>query len=228
MSRYFMRGTPLAGLEKTMMLPPNFRPRGGGVSVRRYQYTSTDCDCRYCLKAEKEKRPCGEPTGCVCFEERLAAGCWTHGELAECLIKEIAVKRLTDRALRLLPPQISTPFKNQAHRQRMTSIAAAMKRDSSPYTAAAFLLSADPTLWKKSQQAIRGGVVDFGKIDVRGVGPDGYALLQTAKDLYHGGCRVTTDELCDPHIISDRLFRLIIRSFVIRRYGLPVEIFSSY
>jgi len=79
----------------------------------------------------------------------------------------------------------------------MTSIAAAMKREPSPYTAAAFLLSADPTLWKKSRQAIRGGGVDFGKIDVRGVGPDGYALLQTAKDLYHGGCRVTTDERGD-------------------------------
>lgn|GEM_PF-7048056 len=61
MSRYFMRGTPLAGLEKTMMLPPHFRPRGGGVSVRRYQYTATDCDCRYCLKAEKEKGPAGNP-----------------------------------------------------------------------------------------------------------------------------------------------------------------------
>lgn len=224
MPRYFLQNTSLAHLEKTMMRPPSFRPRGGGVSISRHKYTAADCDCGYCLKAEKEKKPCGEPTGCVCFEERLAAGCWTHGELAEYLTGEIAMKRLADRTRRLLPPQTPTPFKNLAHRQRMTSIAAAMRREPSPYTAAVFLLSADPTLWKKSWQAILGGAVDFGKIDVRGVGPDGYALLQTAKDLYHGSCRVTTDELCDPHIISDRLFRLIISSFVIRRYGFTAEI----
>ena len=33
MTKFFMRGTPLAGLEKQMMTPPNFTPRGGGRMI---------------------------------------------------------------------------------------------------------------------------------------------------------------------------------------------------
>lgn len=220
MPRYFMRETPLAGLEKMMMTPPTHRPRGGGLHIQSHQYTASDCDCQYCLKAEKETRVCQTAADCDCFAERLAAGCWTHGELAECLAREIAVQRLTDRTRRLMPPQMPNPFVSRAHQQRMTSIAAAMNREPSPYTAAAFLLSADTVLWKKSCCALCGRAVDFGKIDVRGISQDGYTLLQTAKDLYHGGCRITTEELCDSGMISDSLFRLIISAFVIRRYGL--------
>jgi hypothetical protein len=103
----------------------------------------------------------------------------------------------------------------------MTSATAAMRREPSPYTAAVFLLSADPALWSKSRQAVCDGTVDFGRIDLREISTEGYALLQTAKDLYCGGCHLTMEELCDPHVIDDRLFRLILSAFVIRRYGLP-------
>lgn len=220
MPRYFMRETSLAGLEKMMMTPPSHRPRGGGLHIQTHQYTADDCDCQYCVKAEKKAKVCKTADNCDCFAERLAAGCWTHGELAEYLVREINLQNLTTRTRRLLPPQTPNPFGSRAHRQRMTAIAAAMNREPSPYTAAAFLLSADAVLWKKSRCALCGSSVDFGKIDVRGISPDGYALLQTAKDLYCGGCRITTEELCDPDLVSDELFRLIISAFVIRRFGL--------
>jgi hypothetical protein len=221
MSKYFMRGTPRAGFEIMMMIPPNYNPRGGGMLVN-HKYTAADCDCRYCVKTEKKKPPCRTAEECVCFEERLEAGCWTLSDLAGLLAKEIAVSRLTGRISRLLP-QTSIPFKDEAHRKRMTSVAAAMTRESTPFTAAVFLLSADPALWRSSRLAVCNGTVDFGKINVRGMAADSYTLLQTAKDLYHGGCRLTTEDLCDTQVISDRMFRLIVSAFVIRRYGLPSE-----
>jgi len=214
-----MTGTPLAGYEIMMMMNPNFLSRGGGM-LARHKYTAEDCDCRYCIMAEKKNQPCAGAGQCVCFDERLAAGCWTHGELAECLINEIGVKKLTGRTKRLLPPQTPTLFRDEAHKKRMTSITTAATRDPAPYTAAVFLLSADPDLWEQSRQAICGGSINFGKISASDVGLDGYTLLQTAKDLYLGGCRLTTEELCDPQIVGDELFRLIVSAFVIRRYGL--------
>ena len=219
MTRYFMTGTPLAGCEITMMLTPNFLPRGGGM-LARYKYTAADCDCGHCIMAEKKKQPCAGANQCVCFDERLAAGYWAHGDLIERLIKEIDMRKLTGRTRRLLTPQTATPFRDEAHKNRMTSITAAATRESTPCTAAVFLLSADSDLWERSGGAIRGNAIDFGGINAGGIGLDGYTLLQTAKDLYLGGCRLTTDELCDPQIVSDELFRLIISAFVIRRYGL--------
>jgi hypothetical protein len=220
MSKYFMTGTPLAGTEVIMMRPPNYRLKGGGI-VREHARNPDDCLCRYCRKKEKAKQRCQETTGCSCFGERPAAGYPTIGELAESLIKEISVKRLAARTDRLLPPQTAALFRDEAHRKRMTSTAAATIRGPSPFTAAVFLLSADPLLWKKSGQAICGGYVDFGRINPGGISTTAYALLKTAKDLYHGGCRITVAELCDTRVTGDRLFRLILIAFVIRRYGLP-------
>ena len=222
MTRYYMTNTPLAAIEVMMMYPPGFKPRGGGM-LSRHKYTAADCDCKYCHRTEKKKKPCAGATKCVCFDDRLTAGCWTHGELVECLIKEIAVRKLTGRTNRLLPPQTSTPFTDEAHLRRMSSVTAAATREPSPFTAAVFLLSANPALWMKSRQAIHGGSINFNRMNAGGVGLDGYTLLQTAKDLYLGGSRLTTEELCDRQIVGDELFRLIVSAFVIRRYGLPVK-----
>ena len=52
-TRYFLRDTSLDSTERTMQIPAGFRPRGGGIRVPRH-YTAEDC---------------------VCFPERLGAGC---------------------------------------------------------------------------------------------------------------------------------------------------------
>ena len=220
MTRYFMAGTRLAGIEIMMMTPPNFLPRGAGV---QHRYSAAECACRNCVKTEKRKRPCGRAAECVCFEERLTAGCWTHGELAERLTADIHHMGLYNRVRVLLPPQTASPFTDEAHRRRTASVTAGMNREPAPFAAAVFLLSADLSLWRRTRQGISGAAVDFGRADIRGVGQDGLTLLQTAKDLYRGGCRLTPDKLCDPQAIGDKLFRLIISAFVIRRYGLPAE-----
>lgn len=223
MSKYFMAGTPLAGTEVMMMRPPNCRSKGGGI-LRECAHDPYDCLCQYCRKAEKTRRLCRETAGCSSFGEHLLAGCPTLGELAENLTKEISVKNLSSRTVRLLPPQTSALFRDEGHRKRMYSTAAARIRGPSPFTAAVFLLSADPMLWKKSGRAIRECYVDFGGINHNGISTAAYHLLRTAKDLFDGGCSITVEELCDRRVISDRLFRLILSAFVIRRYGLPCDV----
>ena len=47
MGKYFTQDTPLAGLERMMMTPPNFIPRGGGAMVLcRFRYGPDDVDSR--------------------------------------------------------------------------------------------------------------------------------------------------------------------------------------
>jgi hypothetical protein len=216
-----MAGTRLAGLEIMMMTPPNFLLRGTGV---KHRYLKSEYTCRNCVKTEKKKRPCRRAAECCHFDECLFAGCWSHGELAERLTADIQHKGLYDRTRALLPPQTASPFTDEAHRKRTASVTAGMNREQAQFAAAVFLLTADLSLWRRSRQAIGIAAVDFSKVDIRGIGQDGLALLRTAKDLYHGGCRLTPDKLSNPQEIGDRLFRLIISGFVIRRYGLPAEI----
>ena len=54
MPQYFMKSTPLAGLERQMMTPPSFLPRGGGTARSRFHYRKEDVDA-YIEKLEAEE-----------------------------------------------------------------------------------------------------------------------------------------------------------------------------
>ena len=79
MGKYFVHDTPLAALERQMMMVPNFAPRGHGSAVLcRYRPTAADVDCRNCL--EHRRRGCRSLT-CLYLSERLEAGAVTLDEL---------------------------------------------------------------------------------------------------------------------------------------------------
>ena len=72
MSRYFMYGTSLGGIEQLMMLAPNFPQRKSGIVINNH----FNCEggikiCNGCV--EKVKRR-GNPNDCFCFKEKLEAG----------------------------------------------------------------------------------------------------------------------------------------------------------
>ena len=81
MTTRFMRGTPYADLEIEMQRVPGFRPRRSGMIVSRLGYNARDCDCSLCEYADKKENACKVPNGCVCFRERLVAGCVPFSEL---------------------------------------------------------------------------------------------------------------------------------------------------
>lgn len=72
MGKYFVRGTPLAGLERMMMEVPNFAARSSGTAILcRYHPQAADVDCRNCL--QYRRRGCRSLT-CLYLAERLQAG----------------------------------------------------------------------------------------------------------------------------------------------------------
>gem|GEM_PF-186768 len=186
-TRYFLRDTPLGGTERAMQIPAGFRPRGGGVRV--FRYSAEDCDCRYCLHmAEKEKR-C-RAASCVCFPERLGAGCVPYSELVSLMAAEISVVAFTMRIQNLLQEKevMELLFRNARHKNRWNSIVkkGMLNRAAPAFAAALFLLTADEFLWNKSRYHVDNGKISFAEIDIRGVDPDGYAIFKTAKELYGG------------------------------------------
>ena len=80
MTKYFLKDTPLAGLERQMMTPPNSIPRGGGQMVLcQFRYRPEDVDCKICT--EYRKRHCASQV-CPWLEERAEAGVVTYSALA--------------------------------------------------------------------------------------------------------------------------------------------------
>ena len=49
MTHYFMQDTPLFHLERQMMTPPNFKPRGHGRYSPGFQYSNEDTECQYII-----------------------------------------------------------------------------------------------------------------------------------------------------------------------------------
>ena len=221
-TRYFMGTTPLGKSEREMQLPPGFRPRGGGVMT--VQYTSQGCDCRYCTKSiGKEKCQCA---ACICFIERLFTGCVPYEELLCLILAEIDSAALAKRVKSILPVNKTRNefFLNPAHRKRFENLLRSTELPlvsiSPAYVSAIFLLAADDLLFRSAARYIHPTTVNFDSIDIKGMDFDSYTIFQTAKDLYRGILRITLSQLKDPELIDDELFRLIINSFIVRRYGM--------
>ena len=54
------------------------------------------------------------------------------------------------------------------------------------------------------------------------ISTDGYALWKAVKELQTGERQISLCELSDSNIISDRVFRLIVQSATISRFGTTV------
>ena len=189
--------------------------------VSRLRYNARDCDCRLCEYADKKENACKVPNGCVCFRERLVAGCVPFSELLELLIDEVDVKPFVTRVTHL-SGEIPPIFFLTGHRERCDSLWCRHSRvaDEDAMCAALYLLSADRFLWGKSVAAIQPDIIRFKEIQIHGVDLGGYVLFHTAKDLYQGTQHISLSELTDPELVGDEIFRLIIHALLIRRYGL--------
>lgn len=199
MTRYFLQGTPLAEFEKEMMRPPGFRRKGGGS----YGGGINACGTL--------------PCGCSAF--------LPHHELVRLLMAEADILPLACRSRNVLGEQIELPHRDMLHEKRMCILLNHWHSCDCPppsaFAAAVYLLTADTLLWRKSENVIGRYCIDFHSVDIRGISIEGYALYITAKGLYLGRNHVALADLCDPEIISDEIYRLIIAAYTIRRYGVP-------
>ena len=208
MTKFFMRGTPLAGLEKQMMTPPNYTPRGGGrMILNRFRYRPEDVVCKNCTQCIHGK--CSA-TICPWIEERAEAGVISYSSLAWEYYRNLWGTSLGDRITQLLPGRESITYYNEAHASRFSTYYPYLihRRDDCPehrQLAALYLLTATEALRRQALPrvfALWPVAGDYWKTP-RKLTEQEYVLYQAAKGLYLNQPRVRISELADRELVDD-------------------------
>ena len=218
MGKYFVRGTPLAELERQMMMVPNFAPRGSSSAVLCcYRPTAADVDCRNCLQYRRRSCP---RLNCPYLSERLEAGAVTMDELIVETVRPWKHLPLKQRAVGLACREERFHFEGQLHVMRMTEMTKAEEEYvNSRWLATVYLLSAHAGLWRKTLFAVRPDQVDFAIVRLGESTVQEYVLYRAAKGICTGTLGATSEELADPELVSDETLLLILNAVVIARYG---------
>lgn len=200
MTKYFLKDTPLAELERQMMTPPNFSPRGGGQTVLcRFRYRPEDVVCKHCT--EYRRGGCTEEV-CPWLEERVEAGTVTYTSLAAEFYRKWLGTALGERIQELLRGKRSIAYYDSAHTDRLALYALFLARHRSDHRALAamYLLTVTETLRRCAIPRI----FDLWGIDIRSwsavrtLSEQEYVLFQAAKGIWQSQRTITIPELCDP------------------------------
>lgn len=227
MSKYFMYGTSLGGIEKLMMLAPNFPQRRSGIVINNHFNCKGGINiCNSCV-AKVENRS-NNPNDCFCFKEKLEADEIKYSELIKDCFGRIKNYALKNR-LKLLSSKFTCElFLNNSHKDRFYHVH--HKQDievwerSPSHLAVIFLLTADEVLWNISEDSVCLNGFDFSQIHLRQISTEGYALYQTAKTISTGKEYIRISEIADRELIDDTAFKIIINASLIAKYG--ADIFS--
>ena len=217
MSKYFVRDTSLAELERMMMEVPNFAPRRSSRTVLcRYHPQEADMDCHSC---HHYRRNGSGNLACLHLTERLQAGMVTMDELTAGMVRPWKHSRLKKRAMEIARRTGGFHFKEQLHIARMLKMTEGEASVNSRWLAAVYLLSAHAALWQKTLGAVSPGQIDFSKIRLRDSTVQDYVLYRVAKGICSGMLGAASEELADPELVSDGTLLLVVSAAVIARYG---------
>ena len=221
MTKYFHKDTPLAELERQMMTPPNFSPRGGGQTVLcRFRYRPEDVVCKHCT--EYRRGGCIEGV-CPWLEERVEAGAVTYTSLAAEFYRKWRETELGERIREALHGKRSIMYYDSNHAGRLAVYALflARHRRDNRALAAMYLLTATETL----RQCAIPRIFDLWGIDIRSwsavrtLSEQEYVLFQAAKGIWLGQRTITIPELCDRKLVEDKTLELILNAALIAHYG---------
>ncbi len=224
MSKYFMYGTSLGGIEQLMMMAPNFSQRGNGIVINNHFNCKGGIKiCNGCIAKVKSR---GNTNDCFCFKEKLEADEIEYKNLIRDCFGRIKNYALKDRLKLLSNGFTGELFLNHNHKERFYHLIQKQGidiEDRSPsYLAVIFLLTADEILWNTSEDAVCLNGFDFSNIHLRQISTAGYALYQTAKTIWSGKEYIRISEIADRELIDDTAFKIIINASLIAKYGADV------
>ena len=224
MTKYFFKDTPLAGLERQMMTPPNFTPRGGGQMILcRFRYRPEDVDCKNCTEYRKKH---DAPQVCPWLEERAEAGMVTYAVLASGFYKHWMDGLLRDRIRKVLSGKEAITYYDEYHAGRLRLYC--HRLDSHHWggtknsrLAVMYLLTATEPLRRWGVPNLLGfwpPPLREWKI-LHGLSCQEYALYQAARGLHYRKKAITIPELCDEDLVDDLTLALILDALLIDHYG---------
>ena len=221
MSKLFMYGTSLEGIEQLMVMVPNFQPRRSGIVINNYFNCEGGVkDCKLSvINVDDSCKNCGYND----LKFKVNVDKKRYKNLIMDCFGKIKSNSLRERLKELSKNFKGEVFLNHKHKERFYNFLQGqyldMKDISSRFIAVLFLLTADDGLWRVSKHLIKLDRFDLKEICIRDIGTNGYALYQTVKTISSGKECIKINELADRDLIEDMTFKAIINSALINRYG---------
>ena len=193
MTKHFLSGTPLEGLERQMMAAPRpFR-------------------CRY---PTANDTPVEQPKGRELAYWQLVKQAFpgqSHNALWQ-RVKEVSKGKDASQFLDKAHGRRMADFCQELWKGMSG-------KPNSPWLSIVFLLTSSETLWSRARGCIHCYDVDFSHIMLRSVSLQEYVLYQTARSI---GCAhpcISATELSNRELVKDSTLSLIVDAAVIARYG---------
>ncbi|MBU5311592.1 hypothetical protein KQI38_06090 [Tissierella carlieri] len=229
MSKLFMYGTSLEGIEQLMVLVPNFQPRRSGIVINNYFNCKggvIDCNCNV-INVSNRCNDCGYIHSGILFDMDKVG----YKDLVRECFGKIKSYSLRGR-LKLLTNNFKGElFLNNAHKERFYNELHKQNIDINDippkYIATLFLLTTDDMLWKALENSVKPNGFDFSHVHLKQISTDGYAIYQTAKTISTGKECIRINEIADEDLINDITFKAIINSALITRYGADVFLITK-
>lgn len=227
MSKLFMYGTSLEGIEQLMVMVPNFHPRRSGIVINNYfncEGGAKDCSFNV-ININNGWNKCGY----IGSDLKTNVDKFSYKDLVRECFGKINNYYLKERLKGLVNKFKGEIFLSHKHKVRFYNFLENQNLDiyniSPKLIAILFLLTADESLWKNSEHIVNPNGIDLKQICLKEINTEGYALYQTAKTMSTGKECIKINELADEELIDDMTFKAIINSALINRYG--AEIFLT-
>lgn len=224
MSKFFMYGSELQELEQLMMLVPNFLPRRSGVIVVQ-RFRNEEVPSRFERDYEHITAYC-KSNSVSRISNQIAGGDINYEEIVCKCFEKCESHHLNVRLGDLIRNHNGEIFLSPKHRSRFQTVCRiqneAIENRSSAYLATLFLLTADDNLWCAAKDHIYLDSFDFKKMHLLGINTDGYAIYQMSKTIQLAKEYIKLNEISDKHLIGEQVFKGIINSVLIAKYGAAI------
>ena len=187
--------------------------------ISHVKYKMEDMECKYCTEYNR-KKSCKQ-RGCPWLAERMEAGAVDYEDaVMESFSRDPSLEHKLLIVIRLFQGSM---WMDEGHHQRMEAMKVRegfrRKRDTPPYFAAMYLLTANRDICNRTANCFcRDGIV-FDRAAVKDISPRNYTLLSAARDIYTTGDRIALADLADREITDTTVFCLIVNALLIARYG---------
>ena len=188
--------------------------------INTFKYHPSDVSCQLCTEYVK-KQGC-TASRCPWLKERIEAGVVGYREAVfETMPRD---RWLHHRLCLLVKSYPGTLWSNIQHERRMENVKTIQgyrrRRDTAPYYAAMYLLTANDDIYHRSANCFCRHGIEFDYAVLREISLHNYALFMAARCICTKSRDITISDLADPEIIAPETFRLIINAILIARYGL--------
>ncbi|WP_313758771.1 hypothetical protein [Tissierella sp.] len=229
MSKLFMHGTSLKGIEQLMVMVPNFQPRRSGIVINNYfnwEGGVKDCNCNL-ININNGWNECGY----IGSDLKINVDRCRYKDIVRECFGKINNYYVQERLKSLVSKFKGEIFLNHNHKERFYNFLQKKSLDTNDislgYITILFLLTADESLWKSSEDIVSQGKIDLKQICLKEIDTEAYALYQTAKTISTGKECIKINELADGELIDDMTFKAIINSALINRYGAEIFLITK-